>query len=248
MQAITLEQKNKVLEALQNGNGASSVGRQFGLSESSVSTIKLDEKKIRAAYASPDFAKGKLHLKSALYGEMEDALKLLVEDMQRQKLPLTGLMLQNQAYEIQSRILEKEGKSIKDSKFTASTGWLYKFIKRTGLRNVTLSDKPQTARKELTIPKPREFTSATQFALQHDPDMEHSMQVVEALPHSSVHYPHQMSFYWGSWPIYCTSGQTRPSSSASRMSDASTATPPDSDVDDELVELGSAYSEDDLPN
>ncbi|KAG7167350.1 hypothetical protein Hamer_G012792 [Homarus americanus] len=31
-------------------------------------------------------------------------------------------------------------------------------------------------------------------------------------------------------------------------SDVSTATPLDSDVDDELVELGSASSEDDLPN
>ncbi|KAG7157480.1 E3 ubiquitin-protein ligase synoviolin-like 2 [Homarus americanus] len=45
-----------------------------------------------------------------------------------------------------------------------------------------------------------------------------------------------------------TSGQTLPSSSASRVSGASTTTPPDSDVDDELAELGSASSEDDLPN
>ncbi|KAG7164284.1 CENPB DNA-binding domain containing protein 1-like 41 [Homarus americanus] len=81
-QAITLEQKNKVLEKLQRGIGASSVGCQFGLSESSVHTIKLNEKKINAAYASPDVAKGKFHLKSAMYGKMEDALKLWVEDMQ----------------------------------------------------------------------------------------------------------------------------------------------------------------------
>ncbi|XP_042229542.1 tigger transposable element-derived protein 1-like isoform X1 [Homarus americanus] len=147
-QAITLEQKIKVLEALQCGNGASSVGRQFELSESSVRTIKLNEKKIRAAYASPDVAKGKLHLKSAMYVEMEDALKLWVEDMQRRKLSFTGPMLQNQAYKIQSRILEKEGKSIKDSKFTASTGWLYKFIKRTGLRKSTLSGEAGSADAE----------------------------------------------------------------------------------------------------
>ncbi|KAG7163167.1 hypothetical protein Hamer_G002243 [Homarus americanus] len=52
--------------ALQRGNGVSSVGLQFGLSESSVRTIKLNEKKIRAAYASPDVAKDKFHLKSAI--------------------------------------------------------------------------------------------------------------------------------------------------------------------------------------
>ncbi|KAG7161001.1 Tigger transposable element-derived protein 1-like 109 [Homarus americanus] len=82
------------------------------------------------------------------------------------------------------------------------------------------TDKPQTVGKELTIPKLRDFmqnvTSATQSALQHDPDMERSMQVVEALNLAastyssarstdygsaieenhlilSVHYPHQVS-------------------------------------------------------
>ncbi|KAG7176869.1 hypothetical protein Hamer_G000061 [Homarus americanus] len=45
-----------------------------------------------------------------------------------------------------------------------------------------------------------------------------------------------------------TSGQRRLSSSASRVSDASTVTPLDSDVDDELVKLGSASSEDELRN
>ncbi|KAG7164601.1 CENPB DNA-binding domain containing protein 1-like 1 [Homarus americanus] len=47
------------------------------------------------------------------------------------------------------------------------------------------TNEPQTVRKDLTIPKLREFmqhvTSATQSALQQDPDMECSMQVVEAL-------------------------------------------------------------------
>ncbi|KAG7168890.1 hypothetical protein Hamer_G011564 [Homarus americanus] len=53
-------------------------------------------------------------------------------------------------------------------------------------------DKPQTARKELTIPKLRKFmqhvTSATQSALQYDPDIERSMQVVEALNRAASTY------------------------------------------------------------
>lgn len=45
-----------------------------------------------------------------------------------------------------SRILEKEGKSIKDNKFTASsTGWLYKFIQRTVIRIMTLSGEAPSA-------------------------------------------------------------------------------------------------------
>ncbi|KAG7166937.1 hypothetical protein Hamer_G026600, partial [Homarus americanus] len=88
--------------------------------------------------------------------------------------------------------------------------------------------------KELTIPKLRfmqHITSATSV-LQHDPDMEHCMQVMEALnrgciyisaarltdyspaterksPHSSIHYPHQVL-------AHLHLGEPRPSSSASR--------------------------------
>ncbi|KAG7176341.1 hypothetical protein Hamer_G009136 [Homarus americanus] len=125
--------------------------------------------------------------------------------------------------------------------------------------------KSQTARKELTIPKLREFmqhvTSATQSALQHDPDMERSLQVVEALNWVASTYSQlldqmvmaqQQKKITAFFPLGVagpsTSGQAQLSSSASRMSDASTATPQDNDVDDKLVELGSASSEDDLPN
>ncbi|XP_042240612.1 tigger transposable element-derived protein 1-like [Homarus americanus] len=92
-------------------------------------------------------------------------------------------------------------------------------------------------------------------ALQHDPDMERGMQVVEALNRAASTYSQlldQMVMAQQQKKIasifrplssstpgvagLSTSGQTRPSSSASCMSDASTATPLDSDVDVELVE------------
>ncbi|KAG7173530.1 hypothetical protein Hamer_G020155 [Homarus americanus] len=55
-----------------------------------------------------------------------------------------------------------------------------------------VTDEPQTVGKELTIPKLREFmqhvNSATQSALQHDPDMECNMQVVQALNQAASPY------------------------------------------------------------
>ncbi|KAK3878580.1 hypothetical protein Pcinc_016793 [Petrolisthes cinctipes] len=142
---ITIEEKIKVLVALSKGNGASSVGRQFGLSESSVRTIKKNEEKIRAAYASPDISKSKLHLKSAVYTEMESALTLWMEDMRRRKLSLSGPMVQEQAFKIQSQIAAKQGKSIEETKFTASTGWLYKYMKRTGTKNIAMTGEAASA-------------------------------------------------------------------------------------------------------
>lgn len=84
-----------------------------------------------------------------MYSEMEDALKLCWEDMQLQKLPLRGPMLQVQTYEIQSRILQKGGMSMKDSTLTEGTGWLYKFTKRSGLRNVTMSGEATSTAQEM---------------------------------------------------------------------------------------------------
>ncbi|KAG7164205.1 hypothetical protein Hamer_G014343 [Homarus americanus] len=106
--------------------------------------------------------------------------------------------------------------------------------------------KPQTVGKELTIPKLREFmqhvTSATQSALQHDPDMERSMQVVEALNWAASTY-----FLLLDQLIMAQQQKKITSIFCPLSTDVSTATPLDSDVDDELVELSSASSEDELP-
>ncbi|KAG7167729.1 hypothetical protein Hamer_G010115 [Homarus americanus] len=67
--------------------------------------------------------------------------------------------------------------------------------------------------------------------------MERSMPVVEALNPAASTYSQLLD------QLIMAQQQN-----ASRVSDVSTATPLDGDVDDELVELGSASSEGELPN
>ncbi|KAG7153252.1 Tigger transposable element-derived protein 1-like 93, partial [Homarus americanus] len=365
-QAITLEQKIKVLEALQRGNGASSVGRQFGLSESSVRTIKLNNKKIRAAYVSPVVAKAFVLMDNAsshskhlciVNTSIDINLTFFPPNVTSLIQPLDqGVIALFKRYYLKNTKRQMAEAMNKDNNVTAATVWksytikdvitnitlAWKSVPETALNGVwhnlwpevvhdfkgfdegkdvkdimklvkevrgdpgfqeiqevdvtellvsmedpltseevlemakkheeeeEATDKPQTVGKELTIPKLGEFmqhvTSATQSALQHDPDMERSMQVVEALNQAASTYSQLLdqlimaqqqkkiiSFFRplsSSAPEVAgpsTSGQTRLSSSASRVSDVSTATPLDSDVDDVLVELGSAYSEDELP-
>ena len=68
-----------------------------------------------------------------------------MEDMRRRKLTLTGPMVQDEAYKIQSKIASKQSKTIEEMKFTASTGWLYKFMKRIGTKNIAVTGEAASA-------------------------------------------------------------------------------------------------------
>ena len=61
------------------------------------------------------------------------------------KLTLTGPMVQDEAYKIQSKIVSKQGKTIKEMKLTASTGWLYKFMKPIGTKNIAVTGEAVSA-------------------------------------------------------------------------------------------------------
>ena len=68
-----------------------------------------------------------------------------MEDMRRRKLTLTGPMVQDEAYKTQSKIASKQGKTIEEMKFTASTGWLYKFMKQIGTKNIAMTREAASA-------------------------------------------------------------------------------------------------------
>ena len=54
-------------------------------------------------------------------------------------------MVQDEAYKIQSKIALKQGKTIKEMKFTASTGWLHKFMKWIGTKNIAATGEAASA-------------------------------------------------------------------------------------------------------
>ena len=53
--------------------------------------------------------------------------------------------MQDEAYKIQSKIASKQGKTIKEIKFTASTGWLYNYMKRIGTKNIAVTREAASA-------------------------------------------------------------------------------------------------------
>ena len=145
---FTLEEKIKILDELNAGAGCSTLGRRYGVNESTIRSIRGNADKFRKAYAQPEIKNSTLHIREPTYKKMEEALKIWIEDMQMRQGFLTGSMIQTQALAIQEHLLVKEGKSASDMKFTASQGWLHNFIKRIGLQHVKLQGEAASSNVE----------------------------------------------------------------------------------------------------
>ncbi|XP_042203726.1 tigger transposable element-derived protein 1-like [Homarus americanus] len=137
--------KVKILNEFEQGASASVVARRYGVNESTIRGIRQKADKIHAAFAEPTVSKTTQHLRPPLYQEMEDTLKIWIENMQRRKVAISGPMIKNEAMEIQTRLLQRDGKPVSECKFTASQGWLHSFIKRAELRCVCVSGEAASA-------------------------------------------------------------------------------------------------------
>ncbi|KAG7167251.1 putative Tigger transposable element-derived protein 1-like 301, partial [Homarus americanus] len=220
-QALTLEQKIKVLEALQGGNGASTTFWKSYTIKDAITNITLAWKSEPETALNGGFDEGK---------DVKDILKLVKE--------VRG---DSGFQEIQEEDVAELLVSMGDPLTSEEILEMVEMAKKHE------EEEEATVEQELTIPKPREFmqyvTSATQSALQHDPDMEalnRAASMYSQLLDQLIMAQQQkkLASFFRSLSSSASevagpsmSGQTRPSSSASRVS---TATPLDSVVDDEL--------------
>ena len=142
---MTIEEKVKLCDRLDNGESAASVGRSLGINESTVRYIRKNAAKIRSAYANPLFTKGTKSLKTAAHEKMEAALLLWVQKQRKRLVPLSGAVIREQAQILQEKIVEEEGEGSASKPFHASSGWLHNFIKRHGLKNICMTGEAADA-------------------------------------------------------------------------------------------------------
>ena len=142
---MTIEEKIKLLDRLDNGESAASVGRSLGINESTVRYIRKNAEKIRGAYANPLFTKGTKTLKTAAHEQMEAALLLWLQKQRKRCVPLSGAVIREQAQILQEKIVEEEGEGSASKTFYASSGWLANFIKRHGLKNISMTGEAASA-------------------------------------------------------------------------------------------------------
>lgn len=148
---ISLEDKVEILNRLKDGERISSVGKSFDLNESTIRTLKRNEEKIRKTMADgcPLGAKRTTRNRDIDIVKMERDLMIWLYDCIAKNIPVNGNRIKEKALQIYNHLIEIRGPSADDkkqSKFSASKGWLENLKKRYSLHNIKFQGE-QTAYK-----------------------------------------------------------------------------------------------------
>lgn len=142
--ALTLIQKVAILDRLAQGEGSTTVARNFGLSEGTVRSVKKCEDKIRSSVAAgaPHNAKMTFYARDAILQRMEKVLIEWIDDQNSKSIEIDGTIIRKEAkrlYDLYKSEIEatEDPKSEKVTTFVASKGWYEKFKKRVTLYNAT---------------------------------------------------------------------------------------------------------------
>uniref|UniRef100_UPI00358F5B9A putative CENPB DNA-binding domain-containing protein 1 n=1 Tax=Myxine glutinosa TaxID=7769 RepID=UPI00358F5B9A len=141
--SISMELKLKVLRRMESGVGATAVGREFGLRESSVRTIVKNEEKVKASSetTTPVSARKLMRSRSSVMEKMERLLSSWIEDMNRRMIPLSQAIIMAKALSLYDELKEQEGEGSVKETFTASRGWFDRFKRRSNLHNIRISSE-----------------------------------------------------------------------------------------------------------
>uniref|UniRef100_A0A8C4QHC6 HTH CENPB-type domain-containing protein n=1 Tax=Eptatretus burgeri TaxID=7764 RepID=A0A8C4QHC6_EPTBU len=134
-----LSQKVELLDRLAGGETAASVGRHYGVNESTVRSIKKNEVGIRASVAAsiPKSAKVLFITRDPNLEKMEKTLNLWIEDQTQKQVPLNGSIIREEAKRLYDDLMKASGgEGSSCSSFLASKGWFENFKKRYGLHNM----------------------------------------------------------------------------------------------------------------
>ncbi|XP_070377297.1 tigger transposable element-derived protein 6-like [Dermacentor albipictus] len=118
---LSLEEKARIISAASSGRKKGDVAADFGISQSTLSTILKSKDAIAQALSSGTSAKRK-KLTQAAHEDLEKALYTWFLDVRAKKMPVSGNMLQQKALGYACML------GIND--FKASSGWLTRFKAR----------------------------------------------------------------------------------------------------------------------
>lgn len=145
--AITLEMKLKIIAQHEGGKPVMVIARESGLSQSTVSTILKDKKRISDAVKSSASIKSTVITKKRA-GPIDDMEKLLVawmEEQTQKRIPLSLLTIQAKARSLFNMLKERADDPTYTQMFTASHGWFQRFKKRHNFHTVKVSDEAANA-------------------------------------------------------------------------------------------------------
>jgi hypothetical protein len=141
--SLTLEAKLDIIERLERGQTAASLGRLYNVNESSIRTIKKSAEKIRSsiAHSCSPAAKKSLRLRNPLLEKMEMMLVTWLEDQKEKKMTVNTTTIRAKALKLYKELQQEDGGPSATEPFLASKGWFEKFKKRQNLYITKLKDE-----------------------------------------------------------------------------------------------------------
>ncbi|XP_017165864.1 tigger transposable element-derived protein 1-like isoform X2 [Poecilia reticulata] len=161
---LTIAQKVELLDMLKEGKSYAAVGRHFEINESSVRSIKKEEKNIRttAAVSFNQNAKRVVTVRNKTIVRMESVLALWINDCRKKNITLDTNTIRTKAKKLYETFAENndvpDNEEDDDAEpgpssasptgptpFNASKGWFDKFQKRFGLKSVSMHGEAASA-------------------------------------------------------------------------------------------------------
>ncbi|KAH9362068.1 hypothetical protein HPB48_002046 [Haemaphysalis longicornis] len=135
---LSLEQKAQIIAEAATGRKNGSIGEEYGISPSSLSTILKSEASISKALASGMSAQRKKTTQPAHEDFDKVVYYLVLRDKGAKKIPISGTMIQQKALNYACLL------GVGDD-FKASTGWLNRFKERHDIVGEVLSGESASA-------------------------------------------------------------------------------------------------------
>ncbi|GFY34526.1 transposon Tf2-6 polyprotein [Trichonephila clavipes] len=132
------------LDRLGKGEGSTAIGKHLNLGESTVRAIKKNEAAIRKSVISVTKLSTKFasYTRDVLLERTERAIVIWIEEQVQRRIPVSGYLIQEKALQFYKSMKQSEpstSTSQTGKEFSASKGWLTRFLKRNALHNIKIS-------------------------------------------------------------------------------------------------------------
>ena len=140
---MSIAEKLKILDLLKQGEIIAAVARKFEVNESTIRSIRKNEQKIRqSASKLGSQAKFIKISRDENIEKLEDMLLIWIQDLIHKKIPISTIIIREQAMIFFKHLHEKNPTK---EVFSASKGWFEKFKSRFSLHNVKFSGESAAA-------------------------------------------------------------------------------------------------------
>lgn len=138
--SCTLKEKLEVLKRLDNGESATKLSVEFGVGKATISDWKKNRAKIEqfSGTTSEKTLEQRHNSTTSIYEKLDKATFLWFTQEREKGVPIGGPLIQEKALQLNKKL---NG----DPTFTASNGWLDRWKKRHGVRQLTVTGEKLSA-------------------------------------------------------------------------------------------------------